>query len=148
MHKIKNISAWVDYAHTPDAISNALSTLKKHFPSYKVRVVFGCGGNRDKGKRAKMGKIASELANSIILTNDNPRNEDPNTIINEIISGINDNFEVEVILDRRLAIETAISTLKEDECLLIAGKGHETVQQFKDKTIEINDIKIAQNAAI
>ncbi len=148
MHKIKNISAWVDYAHTPDAISNALSTLKKHFPSHKVRVVFGCGGNRDKGKRAKMGKIASELANSIILTNDNPRNEDPNTIINEILSGINDNFEVEVILDRRLAIETAISTLKEDECLLIAGKGHETVQQFKDKTIEINDIKIAQNAAI
>jgi UDP-N-acetylmuramoyl-L-alanyl-D-glutamate--2,6-diaminopimelate ligase len=139
---------WVDYAHTPDAISNAISTLNQHYPEHKVRIVFGCGGSRDKGKRAKMGKIASKNANTIILTNDNPRNEVPSDIIDDISCGIVDGAKVDVILDRRLAIETAVATLKEDECLLIAGKGHESVQQFKDRVINFNDIEIAQNAAI
>lgn len=148
MHKINNSLVWVDYAHTPDAISNAISTLNQHYPEHKVRIVFGCGGSRDKGKRAKMGKIASKNANTIILTNDNPRNEVPSDIIDDISCGIVDGANVDVILDRRLAIETAVATLKEDECLLIAGKGHESVQQFKDRVINFNDIEIAQNAAI
>jgi UDP-N-acetylmuramoyl-L-alanyl-D-glutamate--2,6-diaminopimelate ligase len=148
MHKINKSLVWVDYAHTPDAISNAIATLNQHYPEHKVRIVFGCGGSRDKDKRAKMGKIASKNANTIILTNDNPREEDPNDIIDDISSGIVDGTKVDVILDRRLAIETAVATLKEDECLLIAGKGHESVQQFKDRVINFNDIEIAQNAAI
>lgn len=146
MHKIANQLVWIDYAHTPDALANAISTLKAHYPTHKIRVLFGCGGNRDKDKRAKMGKIASKLANTIILTNDNPRNEDPRAIINDILNGIDDSYEVNITLDRQLAIETAITTLSENECLLIAGKGHETTQQFKDKIIELNDIEIAQNA--
>ena len=146
MHKINQHLAWIDYAHTPDAIENAITTLQKHYPDFKVRVVFGCGGNRDKGKRAKMGKIASKLASTIILTNDNPRSEDPKSIINDILNGIDDSYKLDIIQDRKLAIETAITTLKDNECLLIAGKGHESTQQFKDKTIVMNDIDIAQNA--
>ncbi len=148
MHRIKNTLAWVDYAHTPDAIENAINTLKTHYPDFKVRIIFGCGGNRDQDKRAKMGKIASKLADTIVLTNDNPRNEDPQTIINDILSGIDDSFELDITLDRQLAIETAITTLNENECLLIAGKGHESTQQFKDKSIKFNDLEIAQNASL
>lgn len=146
VQKIDNQLVWVDYAHTPDALKNAINTLKEHYPTHKIRVVFGCGGNRDQGKRAKMGRISSKLASSIILTNDNPRNEDPQSIINDILSGIDDNYNIEVIQDRQLAIETAVATLKDDECLLIAGKGHESTQQFKNKTIRLNDSEIAQNA--
>lgn len=146
VQKIENQLVWVDYAHTPDALKNAINTLKEHYPTHKIRVVFGCGGNRDQGKRAKMGRIASKLASNIILTNDNPRNEDPQSIINDILSGIDDNYNVEVIQNRQLAIETAVTTLKDDECLLVAGKGHESTQQFKDKTIRLNDSRIVQNA--
>ncbi len=146
MQKVNNNLAWVDYAHTPDAIKKAIITLQDHYPGFNVRVVFGCGGNRDKDKRAKMGKIASSLASTIILTDDNPRDEDPCSIIDDILNGIDDSYEVDIIQDRQLAIETAITTLKEDECLLIAGKGHESTQQYKDKTFVMNDIDIANNA--
>jgi UDP-N-acetylmuramoyl-L-alanyl-D-glutamate--2,6-diaminopimelate ligase len=148
LQQINKLLVWVDYAHTPDAIYNAITTLKEHFPNHKVRIVFGCGGNRDKTKRAKMGKIASKHADTIILTNDNPRNEDPSAIIDDIKSGIDDSIDLDIILDRKLAIETAVTTLMDDECLLIAGKGHESTQQFRDRIIEINDIDIAQNAAL
>ncbi len=146
MQRIKNILAWVDYAHTPDAIENAINTLQTHYPDHKIRLVFGCGGDRDQDKRAKMGKIASKLADTIVLTNDNPRSEDPQAIINDILGGIDDSFELDITLDRQLAIETAITTLSENECLLIAGKGHESTQEFKDKTLVLSDIEIAQNA--
>ncbi len=146
MQKIDPHLAWIDYAHTPDAIENAITTLQKHYPNFKIRIVFGCGGNRDKDKRAKMGKTASKLADTIILTNDNPRSENPRSIINDILSGIDDSYELDIIEDRQLAIETAMTTLKENECLLIAGKGHETTQQFSDKTIYLNDLEIAQNS--
>jgi UDP-N-acetylmuramoyl-L-alanyl-D-glutamate--2,6-diaminopimelate ligase len=148
LQQINKLLVWVDYAHTPDAIYNAITTLKEHFPNHKVRIVFGCGGNRDKTKRAKMGKIASKHADTIILTNDNPRNEDPSAIIDDIKSGIDDSIDLDIILDRKLAIETAVTTLMDDECLLIAGKGHESTQQFRDRIIEINDIDIAKNAAL
>ncbi|ABL01947.1 UDP-N-acetylmuramoylalanyl-D-glutamate--2,6-diaminopimelate ligase [Candidatus Ruthia magnifica str. Cm (Calyptogena magnifica)] len=146
MQRIEPHLAWIDYAHTPDAIGNAITTLKKHYPNFKIRIVFGCGGNRDKDKRAEMGKIASNLADTIILTNDNPRSENPKTIIENILSGIDDSYKLDIIENRQLAIETAITTLKENECLLIAGKGHETIQQFSDKTIYLNDLEIAQNS--
>jgi UDP-N-acetylmuramoyl-L-alanyl-D-glutamate--2,6-diaminopimelate ligase len=111
-------------------------------------VLFGCGGNRDVGKRAKMGKIASELADSVILTNDNPRNEETQNIIDDIQIGIKEGFEAEVILDRKLAIQTAITTLSEDECLLIAGKGHETTQTIGTQILPFSDIQVAENALV
>ena len=130
---------WIDYAHTPDAIEKAIITLQDHYPEHKIRVIFGCGGNRDKDKRAKMGKITSKLADTIILTNDNPRDENPQAIIDDILSGIDDSYEVIITENRQTAIENAVITLGEDECLLIAGKGHETTQIFNHETIESND---------
>ena len=148
MQKIANHNIWIDYAHTPDALANAMSTLREHYPEFKLRVLFGCGGNRDTGKRAKMGKIASELADSVILTSDNPRNEDGQTIIDDIQSGLKEGFEADIILDRELAIQTAITTLSEDECLLIAGKGHETTQTIGAQILPFSDIEVAQNALV
>lgn len=146
MQKINHHLIWIDYAHTPDAIQNAITALQQHYPEYNIRVVFGCGGNRDKDKRSKMGKIVSSLAHNITLTNDNPRGEDPRVIIDDILNGIDDSYGVDITEDRQLAIETAVTTLGENECLLIAGKGNETTQQFKDKTVYLSDIEIIQNA--
>ena len=101
---------------------------KTHYPEFKIRVLFGCGGDRDKGKRQIMGKIASETADSIILTNDNPRSEDPQSIVNDILAGTKVENDVQVILDRGDAIKSAVQTLGEEEALLVAGKGHETTQ--------------------
>ncbi len=143
MHKINTGLIWVDYAHTPDALENAITTLQKHYPEHKVRILFGCGGNRDKDKRAQMGNIASTLANSVVLTNDNPRDEDPQAIIDDIMVGIDTHFAPKITLNRRLAIQSAITTLGDDECLLIAGKGGETTQQFEDKILSLDDIQIA-----
>lgn len=95
-----------------------------------------------------MGKIASKLADSIILTNDNPRNEDAQSIVDDIQSGLKEGFEAEIILDRELAIHTAITTLNEDECLLIAGKGHETTQTIGAQILPFSDIEVTQNALI
>ena len=146
MQQVNNTCVWVDYAHTPDAIKHSINTLKQHYPDYQIRIVFGCGGDRDHDKRAKMGKIASTLAHGVILTNDNPRSEDPQTIIDDILSGVTDIEQVNVTLDRQLAIENAIATLKDNECLLIAGKGHEHTQVFNQQTITFSDIEIANNA--
>jgi len=148
MQKNASQTIWVDYAHTPDAIENAITTLRTHYPEYAIRVVFGCGGNRDQNKRAQMGKIASKLADTLILTNDNPRDEDPRAIIDDILDGIDDSYEVNITEDRQLAIEGAVISLGEQECLLIAGKGHETTQTFKDKTLKSNDNDIIIAAII
>ena len=110
--------------------------------------MFGCGGDRDKSKREKMGKIASELAHSIILRNDNPRNEEPENIIKDILVGIKIENNTQVILDRKIAINTAITTLNEDEVLLIAGKGHESTQIIRSQALPFSDIEIALNALI
>ena len=146
MQQLENSHIWVDYAHTPDALDNALSTLKTHYPEFKIRVLFGCGGDRDKGKRQIMGKIASETADSIILTNDNPRSEDPQSIVNDILAGTKVENDVQVILDRGDAIKSAVQTLGEEEALLLAGKGHETTQVIGSKTLQFSDIEVALNA--
>jgi len=148
MQKLDNNNIWIDYAHTPDALTNALQTLRLHYPESKLRVVFGCGGDRDKSKRQQMGKIASELAHSIILTNDNPRNELPESIIKDIMAGVKIENSTQVITDRKIAINTAITTLNEDEVLLIAGKGHETTQIIGSKALPFSDIEIALDALI
>ena len=146
MQQLENTHIWIDYAHTPDALDNALSTLRKHYPEFKIRVIFGCGGDRDKGKRQIMGKIASETADSIILTNDNPRSEDPQSIVDDILAGTKVEDDVQVILDRGDAINSAIQTLGEEEALLIAGKGHETTQVIGSKTLQFSDVEVALNA--
>ena len=118
--------AVVDYAHTPDALEKALTVLKEHCHG-RVICVFGCGGDRDPGKRAPMGAIAARLADSVILTNDNPRSEDPMQIIAAIQSGMAGASHV-VQPDRALAIELALHAAGNDDIVLIAGKGHEDYQ--------------------
>ncbi len=149
MESVKTGSrVWVDYAHTPDALEKSLRTLvdlKQN--KEKIWIVFGCGGDRDRSKRPLMGRVASQLADVIVLTSDNPRSEDPNQIIAEVKNGIlnstSQNFYSEV--DRKRAIEYAIKSRAHGDFVLIAGKGHESVQIFADKTIEFSDQKIARD---
>jgi UDP-N-acetylmuramoyl-L-alanyl-D-glutamate--2,6-diaminopimelate ligase len=136
-------SILIDYAHTDDALKNVLSTLKPLCKG-KLRVVFGCGGDRDRTKRPRMAKVAEQLADFVIVTSDNPRTERPEAIIEEIIAGFeNPNSpKITVEQDRKKAIELAIKAAEKDDIVLIAGKGHETYQiigkqkfNFSDKTI-------------
>ncbi len=121
-------SVIVDYAHTPDALENVLQTARE-FTAGKLWVVFGAGGDRDRGKRPLMGRAASDLADEVIITTDNPRTEAPANIINEIVSGIPANRLYRVIEDRREAIHTALRLAKSGDTVLIAGKGHEDYQE-------------------
>lgn len=132
----------VDYAHTPDGFDNVLSLAKQLKPRRLV-TVFGCGGDRDKEKRPIMGEIASKYSDQVIVTADNPRNEDPMDIANDIIAGIK-NHEPILIPDRRQAIEKTLRNAKKGDMVLILGKGHETTQILKDRTIEFNDRKVAE----
>jgi UDP-N-acetylmuramoyl-L-alanyl-D-glutamate--2,6-diaminopimelate ligase len=128
---------FVDYAHTPDALFNVISALRP-LTRGKIVVVFGCGGERDKLKRPKMGKIVTTLADYAVITSDNPRSEDPSSIIRDICKGINkDNYRV--IPDRFKAIKQALKLIKQEDCLVIAGKGHEDYQVFKTKTVHFSD---------
>jgi UDP-N-acetylmuramoyl-L-alanyl-D-glutamate--2,6-diaminopimelate ligase len=140
-----NFSVIVDYAHTDDALKNVLSTLKPLCKG-KLRVVFGCGGDRDRTKRPRMAKVVEELADFVIVTSDNPRTEKPEAIIEEIIAGFeNPNSpRITVEQDRKKAIELAIKTAGKDDIVLIAGKGHETYQIIGTKKFDFSDKKIAQ----
>jgi len=137
-----DFAVFVDYAHTEDALSNVLGFLRQ-IASGRIIVVFGCGGERDKTKRPKMGKVVSELADYAIITNDNPRSEDPDEIIAAIRNGIAKNNYC-VILDRREAIVQALSIAKSGDIVLIAGKGHEDYQILKDKTIHFDDREVTR----
>lgn len=130
--------AAIDYAHTPDALEKVLLALKPLCHG-KLYCVFGCGGDRDKGKRPQMGTIAARLCDKVILTDDNPRTEEPEAIIQDILAGMQGCDFVEVIHDRGHAILTATEQAGPDDCILIAGKGHETTQILKDKTINFCD---------
>jgi UDP-N-acetylmuramoyl-L-alanyl-D-glutamate--2,6-diaminopimelate ligase len=121
--------AIVDYAHTPDALSKALAAARLHCPG-QLRVVFGCGGDRDAGKRPLMGRIAAELADEIIVTDDNPRTENPARIVADIVAGIAGSAPVVVEHDRALAIRMALQRSVPDDVVLIAGKGHEDYQIY------------------
>lgn len=120
---------FVDYAHTPDALEKALITLNQ-LKKGRLWVVFGCGGDRDKSKRPVMGKIASQLADQIIITSDNPRTEEPERIIHEIISGVPSSSSVIQLVNREEAIAYALHKAEENDVILIAGKGHEAYQQI------------------
>ncbi len=136
----KKSAVVVDYAHTPDALKKSLQTLAKQF-NKKVDVVFGCGGDRDKGKRYKMGKIANQFASKIYLTNDNPRSENPTSIIKQIKTGC---LRAKIILDRKIAIKTAINNLNTESNLLIAGKGHENYQIINNQKKYFSDQKVSK----
>ncbi len=144
--KIKNQSKVIlDYAHTPDALKTCLLNLREQFPNKTITVLFGCGGNRDQNKRSKMGKIASDFADSIILTNDNPRFENPQKIRRDIKKGIKKKRITE-ISNRAIAIKQAIHNLNSGEILLVAGKGHEKTQDIGNKKIFFSDRKVILNA--
>ncbi len=142
----KDSVAIVDYAHTDAALENVLSTIKKLKPK-KIITVFGCGGDRDKTKRPKMGEVVAKFSDVVIVTSDNPRTEDPSKIIDDIIPGIekhkpDDYYRIE---DREEAINFGLSKVEEFSVLIVAGKGHEDYQILKDKTIHFSDREIINN---
>ena len=130
----------VDYAHTPDGLENVLKVAKTITPKDgKLICVFGCGGDRDATKRPKMGRIAESIADKIIITNDNPRSEDPQQIITDILAGLESTNNVIVEPDRELAIKLAAENANINDVVLVAGKGHEDYQILADKTIHFDD---------
>ncbi|NGX56510.1 MAG: UDP-N-acetylmuramoyl-L-alanyl-D-glutamate--2,6-diaminopimelate ligase [Candidatus Anoxychlamydiales bacterium] len=135
---------FVDFAHTDDALINVLSNIKK-LTKARIINIFGCGGNRDSDKRKKMAIASEKYADISIVTSDNPRNEDPKKIIDEIILGFSKKDSYIVIEDRKMAIEKAIELSKKEDIILISGKGHETYQIIKDKKHDFNDVKIAES---
>ena len=128
----------VDYSHTPDALEQALNSLRGHCRG-KLVCVFGCGGDRDRGKRSQMGRIAESAADRVILTSDNPRSEMPGDIIDDIKKGMSGLVPVEVYTDREMAITTAITTSNPDDVVLIAGKGHEISQEVRGIKVRFSD---------
>jgi len=144
----KNLNIFIDFAHTPDALENVLKTLKnilnqenlKNINKPKIINVFGCGGNRDKSKRALMAKISEKFSDISIVTSDNPRNEDPQKIIDDIKAGfLSKNTNVIIEKDRKKAIEIAIKLANSQDIIIITGKGHETYQIFENVTVEFDD---------
>jgi UDP-N-acetylmuramoyl-L-alanyl-D-glutamate--2,6-diaminopimelate ligase len=136
---------FIDFAHTSDALERVLLTLKS-LPHRKLIVVFGCGGDRDREKRPLMGKIAARLADIVIVTDDNPRSEDPKSIRSAIISDVNKQNKILEIADRKEAIFYALAQAHQDDIVLIAGKGHENYQIFHDKIIDFSDYNTALEA--
>jgi UDP-N-acetylmuramoyl-L-alanyl-D-glutamate--2,6-diaminopimelate ligase len=137
-----NYSILIDYAHTPDSLEQVLSTVKE-FAQGRVISLFGCGGDRDNGKRPLMGTISGNIADFTIITSDNPRTEDPEKIINDIEIGIKKtNGKYIKITDRRQAIKFALDNAQDGDIIILAGKGHETYQQFKDKTIHFDEREV------
>lgn len=141
----KNLNIIVDYAHTPDALNNILCSVNE-FAKGKVITVFGCGGDRDSQKRPIMGSVAQENSDITIITTDNPRSEFPQNIINDILDGINKDLKNYFIIeDRKSAIEYAIKIAKEEDIVVIAGKGHETYQIIGKTKFDFDDRKIAKS---
>jgi len=134
----------VDFAHTPDALQNALCALREHCHG-KLWCVFGCGGDRDPGKREQMGAVAATWSDHIVITNDNPRSESPESIAHAILSGVPDEVETTIELNREAAIGYAVQSAKKEDIVLVAGKGHETEQIINDTIRPFSDIEHVQN---
>lgn len=154
LERVKNtrgLNIFVDYAHTDDALKNVLSSLKsikEHEKSTsQIITVFGCGGDRDKGKRPLMAAVAEQYSDSVVLTSDNPRTESPHQIISDIESGFSKNYlqsSVSVEVDRKSAIKLAFQKAQKDDVILIAGKGHENYQIIGTETRDFSDVQVAQ----
>jgi UDP-N-acetylmuramoyl-L-alanyl-D-glutamate--2,6-diaminopimelate ligase len=139
------LTVLVDYAHSPDALRTVLSGLRELAPSStEIWTVFGCGGDRDLGKRPKMGAVAERLSDHCILTSDNPRSEDPLVIIEAIRAGMSGTVVIEP--DRREAIQQAIASASKGDVVLLAGKGHELTQTIGDRVLSLDDRAIAAEA--
>ena len=137
----------VDYAHTPDALDTVLGAARELAAGPgRVLVVFGCGGDKDRAKRPEMGRIAAASADVVVVTSDNPRTEDPESIIAEILAGIPDPTGVTVLPDRREAIHHVAREARDHDVVVIAGKGHETTQTFADRTVPFDDHEVAREA--
>ena len=146
MQRVGNgdIDVIVDYAHTPNALENALLALRENLRGRLV-VVFGCGGDRDRSKRRAMGEVAARLADQVYLTNDNPRSEEPQAIVEEILAGMH-HPPAAIELDRRRAIERAILHAAAGDTVLVAGKGHENYQVVGDRVLPFDDVAAAADA--
>ncbi|MCF6308021.1 MAG: UDP-N-acetylmuramoyl-L-alanyl-D-glutamate--2,6-diaminopimelate ligase [Flavobacteriaceae bacterium] len=147
----KNVTAIVDYAHTPDALKNVLETINSiRTKNEELITVMGCGGDRDITKRPKMGNIAATLSTKVIFTSDNPRSEDPNAIINAIEEGVPSEYfnRTLSIADRKQAIKTACQLANSGDIILVAGKGHETYQEIKGERFDFDDYKIINELLI
>ena len=132
----------VDYAHTPDALEQVLDTLRAVLGNEgRLICVFGCGGERDTGKRPLMGEIATRLADSVFVTSDNPRGEDPLVIIDQIIAQAHPNYRVEI--DRAAAIQQALCEARAEDLVLVAGKGHEAYQEIAGRRLPFSDAEVA-----
>ena len=142
----KDLSVVVDYAHTPDALENVLTTLRSIAPERQLICVFGCGGDRDKTKRPEMAQIAERLADRLVITSDNPRTEDPDAVIEDIKAGLSPKGMAKslVITNRREAIRTAILTAPESATILLAGKGHETYQIIGHEKTHFDEKEIVE----
>jgi len=134
----------IDYAHTPDALKNALLAIKQHARG-RVICVMGCGGDRDRGKRPLMGEISGRLANQTIVTSDNPRTEEPHAIIDDIVCGFDAQAVVSIEVDRTIAIEKALKEAGLDDLVLIAGKGHEEYQDVNGQKLPYSDYRVVEN---
>ena len=135
----------VDYAHTPDALHSVLAAVSE-IAVGAVWVVFGCGGDRDAGKRPEMGRAAEQGADRVVVTSDNPRSENPDAIIADVVSGT-EGVEVHRIADRRQAIQAAILGAADDDVVLVLGKGHERSQEIGDRVMPFDD-RVVSRAAI
>ena len=133
----------IDYAHTPDGLKKVLQSIKKLCKG-KLITVFGCGGDRDRSKRPLMGSIAEEFSDYVFITSDNPRSEDPEKIVSEILKGTEKRDQIKIDIDRFKAINESIKFANKEDIVLIAGKGHEDYQILNDKVINFDDRKIAQ----
>ena len=133
---------YVDYAHTPEAIDKAIEVVQEKYE--KIIIVFGAGGNRDSDKRVNMGKAANK-ADQIIITNDNPRKEDPMTIAKEILEGVDLNKKVEIVLDRKAALKKGLDSLRGKSVLLVLGKGHESKQELNKGFVDFDDSVMISN---
>lgn len=134
----------VDYAHTPDGLKNVITTVREFTPGRLISV-FGCGGDRDRTKRPQMGAIAASFSDVCVVTSDNPRTEDPQKIIDDVLAGTaQGNAQTLVEIDRRRAIEMALNMAKKGDFVVVAGKGHETYQIFKDRTIHFDDREVVR----
>lgn len=136
----QDVQVVVDYAHTPDALENTLQALQVH-KTGRLWCVFGCGGDRDKGKRPLMGRIAERYSDYVIVTNDNPRTEEPAQIAADILRGMDNDHQCLVIADRAQAIDLAVQQARAGDTVLVAGKGHEDYQIFAEQTIAFSDQK-------
>lgn len=142
VHNDQEIGVIVDYAHTPEGLEELLKSVRGVCAG-KIILVFGCGGDRDTGKRSLMGKIASQLADVVFVTSDNPRTEDPRTIVEHVLSGVETQSTVYVELDREAAITSAIFTAQRGDVVVIAGKGHESTQEINGVRTPFSDVAVA-----